>query len=295
MTRKFSFIGKRDRSLHLSVKYLLDMNLERTLGTRKPIIGMVHLGPLPGAPSTEYQIADVITNAVRDARALADGGVDGVLIENWGDAPFYPDDVPKDTVAAMTRVTAEIADSIDLPFGINVLRNDAEAALSIASVTGGAFIRVNVHTGARITDQGLIQGTAHRTLRHRSRLGQDIAIWADLAVKHSSSLSRDSNEKSELLDLASRGLADGIIVSGASTGRSVEEERLRSIVDVRDRHERSVPIILGSGIDTENVERLLALADAAIIGTAFKEGTQTGAPVEPDRVSTLVEVADSIR
>lgn len=125
----------------------------------QPIIGMVHLDPLPGAPRFDGDRAAIHQRALEDARALEAGDIDGVIVENFGDAPFHPEDVPAHVVAEMTSLIGAVADEIDAPVGVNVLRNDAEAALSIAAATGASFIRINVHTGARRTDQEI--GRAH--------------------------------------------------------------------------------------------------------------------------------------
>jgi len=158
------------------------MDIREVLGTRRPIIGMVHLPPLPGAPRDGGDRRSLRERARSDARALAAGGVDAVIVENFGDAPFHPNRVPPITVAAMTDLTRSVKAAIDLPVGVNVLRNDAEAALSIAAATGARFVRVNIHTGARVTDQGVIEGRAHETMRLREELDADVKVLADLDV-----------------------------------------------------------------------------------------------------------------
>jgi len=128
------------------------MEFEATFGTDAPVIGMVHLPPLPGAPKAPADgvaaMRDALDRAAADARALDRGGVDGIMVENFGDAPFYPDDAPKHVVASVTRAATAITTETDLPLGINVLRNDAEAALSVAAAVDADYVRVNVHTGA---------------------------------------------------------------------------------------------------------------------------------------------------
>src|SRR5436305_9160046 len=119
----------------------------------RPLFGMVHLAPLPGAPLFGGSLDAVIDAALADARALRDGGADGLVFENFGDRPFFKDRVEARTVAAMTRVIIDVTQEVGIPFGVNVLRNDAASALAIAAATGAAFIRVNVHTGAMLTDQ----------------------------------------------------------------------------------------------------------------------------------------------
>jgi len=196
------------------------MDFESTFGTPTPVVGMVHLPPLPGAPQADGGLGAVLERAVADARALEAGGADGVLVENFGDAPFHPDDVPKHTVAAMTRAATAVADAVEVPLGVNVLRNDAEAALSVAAAAGGEFVRVNVHAGARVTDQGVLEGRAHETLRLREALDADVAVWADVDVKHSAPLG-EASVAGELRDVRERGLADAVVVSGPATGESV--------------------------------------------------------------------------
>src|SRR6266542_325886 len=149
---------------------------------------MVHLKPLPGAPLVGGSLDAVIDAALRDARAIASGGADGIIVENFGDRPFFATRVPPETIAAMTRAIVEIAAAVRLPLGVNVLRNDARAALAIAAAVGASFIRVNVHTGAMVTDQGIIEGDAAETLRYRTRIAADVAIFADTHVKHATPL-----------------------------------------------------------------------------------------------------------
>ncbi|SDY20202.1 BtpA/SgcQ family protein [Halobellus clavatus] len=256
--------------------------------TDTPIIGMVHLPPLPGAPGFEGDREDLRRRLRRDATALESGGVDGIMLENFGDAPFYPDRVPRHVVADVTALAETLRDQISIPFGVNVLRNDGQSALGIAAATGGAFVRVNVHTGARLTDQGIIEGTAHETLRLRERLDADVAILADIDVKHSAPLTERSYSEvvSELVD---RGGADAIVVSGAGTGESVETSVLERVVESRDAQALDVPVLLGSGVTSETAPELLSLADGAIVGTALKRGSQTTNPVDEAAVERLVE------
>ena len=256
-------------------------------GTDTPIIGMVHLDPLPGAPRATDGLSAVCETAVRDAERLFAGGVDGLLIENYGDAPFYPESVPKHTVAAMTRIATVVSEAVDCPVGINVLRNDAEAALSVAAAVEAEFVRVNVHTGAAVTDQGVIEGQAHETLRLREQLGVDTKILADVDVKHAAPLAADRSIGDRFVDLVERGLADGVIVSGAGTGEAVETGTLERVAAARSDHELSTPLFIGSGVTADSVDRLLSIADGVIVGTALKEGGQTTNPVDVDRVERL--------
>ena len=137
---------------------------------RVPVIGMLHLPPLPGSSRWSGDLNAVRDFVLRDVEALCAGGVDGLMIENFGDTPFYPGRVPAITVAAMTALACEVRRATDVPLGINMLRNDGLSALAVAVASGASFIRVNVLCGARVTDQGLLQGIAHDLLRERANL-----------------------------------------------------------------------------------------------------------------------------
>jgi len=270
------------------------MNHSEVFGDHKPIIGMVHLDPLPGAPGADGLTA-VLDAALRDAERLTAGGVDGLMIENYGDSPFYPEAVPKHTVASMTRVASAVSEAVDCPLGINVLRNDAEAALSVAAAVKADYIRINVHTGAAVTDQGLIEGQAHQTLRLRDRLGVETTIMADVDVKHAAPLGGKRPVGATVGDLVERGHADGVILSGPETGQSVDMTALRRAVASRDERGLSTPVLVGSGVTAESVTQLLPVADGAIVGTAFKENGRTTNPVDVDRVEKLMNTVAECR
>jgi uncharacterized protein len=259
------------------------------MGAARPIVGMMHLPPLPGAPG-HTRMEHVLEAALRDAAALAGGGVDALLVENYGDVPFFPGAVPPETVAAMARVLAEVRRTTDLPVGVNVLRNDARAALGLAAACDAAFIRVNVHTGAMLTDQGWIEGRAHETLRLRSQLGAAIAILADVLVKHAvAPAGLDAHDAAR--DTWERGRADGLIVSGTGTGAATSPERLRAArVAAPD-----APLFIGSGLDERNAAALFPLADGAIIGSAFMHGGRAGAGVDAGRVRALLRELATLR
>lgn len=151
------------------------------------LVGVIHLPALPGSPRYRGDLRALAESAARDARVLADAGWDAVVIENFGDAPFEPKAVPPVTVAALTRCALAVREAAPkLALGINVLRNDAMAALAVAVAVDASFIRVNVHIGARVTDQGIVEGRAHETVRARQALrAEGIALFCDVDVKHS--------------------------------------------------------------------------------------------------------------
>ncbi|WP_336035426.1 BtpA/SgcQ family protein [Halobacterium yunchengense] len=253
----------------------------------RPLAGMVHLDALPGAPCFDGDRAAVREAALRDARRLEAGGVDAVLVENFGDAPFHADSVPKHVVASMAALVREVVAEVDVPVGANVLRNDAEAAVSVAAAAGADFVRVNVHTGARLTDQGVVEGDAAETMRLRDHLDADVAVFADVDVKHSAALA-DRPLGEAVDELIERGLADGLVASGPGTGAGADLDHVRAVADARDDVDPDVPVFVGSGVTQETVGETLDAADGAIVGTALKAGGETTAPVDEDRVRALV-------
>jgi uncharacterized protein len=251
------------------------------------LIGMIHAAPLPGSPRWGGSMDRVVAAALADARALTGGGMDALLLENYGDAPFTPGRVEPATVAALTVVAREIRAAFPaVPLGINVLKNDARAALAIACAVGARFIRVNVHACAVVADQGLVHSDAHGTLRDRRLLGADVTIFADVGGKHALPLVPVELEQ-HARDLTHRGLADGLVVSGQATGAATalgDVKRVRSAVP-------DVPLLVGSGVTPETVAELLSVADGLIVGTSLKRGGLVTGPVDPERVRRLVEAA----
>ena len=256
----------------------------------KPVIGMVHLAALPGSPRWCGDMAAVVRAALADARALAEGGADALMVENHGDVPFTAARVDAASVAGKTVAVAEIRRHVALPIGVNVLKNDARSALAVAAASGARFVRVNVHVGAVAADQGIIQSEAHETLRYRRLLGVDVSILADVQAKHGLPLAPVPIEQ-EARDCFHRGLADALVVSGAATG---EPTPLSDLKRVRDAVPEA-PLLVGSGATPETVADLLALADAVIVGTSIKRDGRLLNPVDVARVRRLVDAARGAR
>jgi membrane complex biogenesis BtpA family protein len=250
---------------------------------------MVHLPPLPGSPLFDGDIHRVLERATSDAAVLADAGFRAVIVENYGDAPFFADQVPAVTVATMTRAVTHVAERTGLMMGVNVLRNDASAALAVAAATGAAFIRVNVLSGIMYTDQGPLVGQAAAAARLRHELCPGVAILADVFVKHATPPPGLSIEQAGL-DTWERGGADALIVSGAGTGLPTdlgEATRLRRAVP-------EAPILIGSGVTPDNLAKLAGTADGAIVGSSLREGGIAGRPVDAGRARELVAAAASV-
>jgi uncharacterized protein len=251
----------------------------------RSLVGMVHLLPLPGSPRWDGSMDRVIDAALADARALAEGGFDALLLENYGDAPFARGRVAAATVAAMAVVAREVRRAFpDVALGVNVLKNDGRAALAVATAAGARFIRVNVHAGAVVADQGLVQSQAHDLLRDRRLLDADVKIFADVQGKHAVPVAPVDVEQ-EARDLVHRGLADALVVSGKATGEMTpiaDVKRVRSAVP-------DTPLLVGSGVTADTAGELLSIADALIVGTSLKRDGRVLNPVDPARVRRLVD------
>lgn len=258
--------------------------------TRKPIIGTIHLLPLPGAPRYQGEPMRVIVDrAVQDARDYAAGGIDAVLVENEGDIPFLlPDRIGPETVAALTAATMAVRAAVDVPIGVMCLANAAIESMAVAKAVDAAFIRANQWANAYIANEGFIQGAAAEALRYRSALhAREIKVLADVHVKHGShAIVSDRSIAEQTLDVEAFD-ADVLIATGQRTGDPTRVEEVRAIKDVASR-----PVIVGSGLDVSNAYELMSVADGAIVGSAMKvDGHWTG-PVDRDRVSAIMsEVA----
>jgi membrane complex biogenesis BtpA family protein len=252
------------------------------------LIGMVHLGPLPGSPLYQGDFDGVLQAAAHDATLLATAGFDAVIVENFGDSPFFADDVPKITVAAMARAVTTIGEQLDLPVGVNVLRNDAGAALVIAATCGASFIRVNVLSGTMYTDQGTITGRAADLARIRATVAPQVEVWADVFVKHAAPPPGTTLAQAAA-DTYRRGGADALIVSGTATGTEPDIEQFAQV-------RAAVPearLLAGSGASVTTIAEILQHADGAIVGTSIKVDGETTAPVDPERAAEFVRVARS--
>jgi uncharacterized protein len=301
---------------------------EKVFGRPRPVVGMVHLLPLPGSPRWQGSMDQVLGRAEEDARALLEGGVDGLLVENFGDVPFHPGAVPPETVAALARAVVRVREVVEglrsrtepgrrrgpadpagpggrarpIPVGLNVLRNDARAGVGIAAAAGAAFLRVNVHTGSMFTDQGLLEGRAHETLRERARLVPHLLLLADVHVKHATPPIGESLEAAAR-DAVHRGLADILVVSGSGTGEATDPERIRRVREAVP----GVPVWVGSGVTADTVGRILGEpegtgageaesdggsgAHGVIVGSALHRDGVVGRGIDPARVREVVAAA----
>lgn len=263
--------------------------------SKKDLIGVIHLLPLPGSPGaigedSARMLERAGHQAIREAQMLAQAGFTSVIVENFGDAPFFKGRVGPETVAAMSVIVAALGEAVRIPVGVNILRNDALSALAVAAVTGADFIRVNVLSGVAATDQGLIESEAAELLRKKVVLAPGLQIWGDVLVKHARTMSVDDVELA-VEEVAERSGADAVILTGPTTGRPVDTERLRLARAACKRAGRK--LYVGSGLNVQNAQGLLALCDGAIVGSALRKGGRAGAPLDLPRIRSLVKACRS--
>ena len=249
------------------------------------VYGVVHLKSLPGSPGNYLPLDEIIELAQEDVNNLIFGGVDGIIIENFGDTPFVKDDISKRTLASFTTVVENIEYDRDIKVGINVLRNDGISALSIAEATKADFVRINVLNNVMMyTDQGMIEGKAHEIAQFKNSLNKEIEIYADVFVKHAvpPEGSKIENHTEELIHRAG---ADVVIVTGDGTGHEINIEDLNKVRDIVPQGK----LAIGSGVNEENIEQYLDLADILIVGTNFKVDQDVSKRVDQRSVEQLIK------
>jgi membrane complex biogenesis BtpA family protein len=251
--------------------------------TKKPLVAMIHLPPLPGAANYDGRPArDIAREAADEARLLEKAGFDGVMIQNTHDRPARIR-LELGTVAALTAVTASVRDAVAFDVGVNCHKNDAEAALAVAVSAGASFVRVKVLVGAVIGPEGLIQGNAERALDVRRDYAAEIEIWSDLYELTSWPVAATS--VGNLADLATRfGMADRLIV----TDPTIDASR-RGVAEVRAAS--SLPVLIGGRTNVENISAALAAADGVIVGTCLRQDARTDQPLDPHAVDEFMTAA----
>jgi membrane complex biogenesis BtpA family protein len=250
---------------------------------------VLHLLPLPGAPLYDGAMQKVYDQALAELDVFKRHSLDSVIVENFRDMPYFPGRVPVETVAAMAAVSREIVRAAGMPVGINVLRSDGEAAIAIAAASGAQYVRVNVHMGAVVADQGIVQGSSQFSVRLRSALKSNALIFADVGVKHAAALAGRSLDI-ETRDLAERGLADAIIVTGDRTGLETSAQDIEAV-----RAATTLPLLIGSGATPENIDRVLPKVHGLIVGSYFKKDGAGHNFVEPARVERFARRFNELR
>lgn len=267
--------------------------LEAIFDQPKPIIGVIHLAPLPGAPRYDGQpVEDIYAAGVADALTMSEAGIDGIIVENGFDIPFArPEAIGHETVAALTAACLRVGDAVDLPIGITCVANGVMPALAIAKAVGARFIRANQWVNAYVANEGFINGPAGEALRYRSAIGaHDVRVFADVHVKfgaHAITGDRPVEEQARDAEFFD---ADLLIASGQRTGSPTQTSEVRAI-----QAGASLPVIVGSGLDVDNAAELLLIADGAIVGSSLKTGGAWWNPVDLSVTKRLMQVVRGVR
>lgn len=251
----------------------------------KPIIAMIHLRPLPGTPGFAGDLTAVVETAVEEARIYHQEGVDALAVENMHDTPYLRGTVGPEITAAITVVGREVKRAVGLPCGVQILAGANREAVAAAQAAGLDFIRAEGFVFAHVADEGIFQSCAGELLRYRRQIGAErVLVLADIKKKHGAHAITNDVSIVETARAAELFRGDGVIVTGRCTGEATD---LAEVQQVRDAV--SIPVLVGSGVTLDNVERYLAAADALIVGSWFKRDARWNNEVEPDRVARLME------
>ena len=259
--------------------------LNQLFPTKKPVIGMIHVGALPGTPANHQSVDELARQALQEAQILCDLGFDGLMIENMHDTPYLKGTVGPEIVAAMTVIASRIKSEISLPLGIQILAGANLEALAVAQAASLEFIRVEGFTFAHVADEGLIESSAAQLLRYRRMIGAGrIQIWADIKKKHSAHAITADVSIGETAEAAEFMRADAVIVTGTATGHPPNPADFAEV-----KQHCTLPVILGSGVTPENVEIFYSHADALIVGSTLKHNGKWNHPIDSNRAAVFME------
>lgn len=257
----------------------------------KPVIGMIHVGALPGTPRHRLSVSEIVAAAVGDANLYQECGVHCLIIENMHDVPYTRGTVGPEIVAAMTLVAQAVRAQTPMPIGIQLLAGADLEAMAIAHAAGLDFIRAECFCFAQVADEGMFESNAAKLLRYRRMLGATgVQVWADIKKKHASHALTADLSLGDVAEAAEFMGAETIIVTGPATGRA---PTAGEVAEARNRCE--LPVFVGSGVAPENLEALLTAADGLIVGSHFKrEGRWVNSP-DPDRVRRFMEAVNKLQ
>lgn len=256
--------------------------MEGTFGVSRALIGMVHLRALPGSPSYAGSFEQVLETATEEARLYQQAGFHALLLENMHDRPYRRRLCGPETVAAVAVAAREVRRATGMPLGIQILAGANQEALAVALAAGASFIRAEGFVFAHVADEGLIEGDAGELLRYRRALGADsIRIFVDIKKKHSSHALTADVDLAETARAAKFFLADGLIVTGLSTGQPADPAHLDQILEAAD-----LPVLVGSGVTPENLPRFHR-AHGLIVGSSVKRHGRWDESIDPDRLQAV--------
>lgn len=257
----------------------------------KPVVGVIHVGALPATPASTESVSELVARAREEANLYRASGVDAVIIENMHDVPYLRGTVGPEIVAAMTVIGGAVKDKSELPVGIQILAGANIAAMAVAHAAGLDFIRAEGYVFAHIADEGWIESSAAELLRYRRMIGaQTVEVWADVKKKHSSHAITTDISLGATAEAAEFMRGDRVIVTGGTTARPPELSDVREV----KAHCR-LPVMLGSGIDADNITDFYQEADGFIIGSYFKQGGHWANAVDARRVEKLMKAVNELR
>jgi len=257
----------------------------------KPVIGVIHVGALPGTPRSTQTVGELVADARREAQIYRESNVDGVMIENMHDVPYLRGEVGPEIVAAMTAIGIEVKAEARLPVGIQILAGANIEALAVAHAASLDFIRAEAYAYAHVADEGVIEASAGKLLRYRRMIGATrVEVWTDVKKKHAAhAITADVSLGTTAETVEFMG-ADCVIVSGGVTGEPPK------VSDVREAKSHChLPVFLGSGISSANIDEFYKEADGFIVGTSFKVDNRWANPIDPTRVEKFMTTVESLR
>jgi len=267
------------------------MKNEKLFGVSKPVIGMIHVDALPGTPKYKGDVENIIGKAVKDAMVYKNSGIDAIAIENMHDIPYLKRNVSPEIVSLMSIIGREVKKASQLPCGIQILAGANKEALAAAHSAGMDFIRCEGFVFAHVADEGIMESDAGELLRYRKQIGaENILIFTDIKKKHSSHSITSDVDIVETAKAAEFFLSDGVILTGTSTGKETDIDELKKV-----RGAVNIPVLIGSGLTADNIEKYFPVADAFIIGSYFKQGGNWRNEVDADRVKALMDKINKLR
>lgn len=259
-------------------------------GTEKPVIGMLHLQPLPGDPLyyPGVSVSRVIDAAKRDLEALQSGGVDGILITNELSMP-YEQHVSAVTLAAMGHVIGALAAEFSTPWGAEAIY-DGDATIELCAAVEAQFTRCNF-CGAWAGDLGLINRDFAHTMRRRAALRLDDLKMFHFITSEGEVYLNDRSTPDIADSLVFNCLPDALVIGGSAAGRGASGE----LADEVRARVGDVPVVCGTGCRENTVADVFSHYDGAFVGTCLKRDGKLDAPVEAERVVRFMAAARAAR